>query len=89
MLTAVSVLVIALSMTSTASAATPAEVIAVAPNDSAATIIANAANVVPSARQLAWERAERMDAYGQGTANGTKIIIWTCHGGTNQKWQLH
>ncbi|MFD1050532.1 alpha-L-fucosidase, partial [Kibdelosporangium lantanae] len=28
--------------------------------DSAATIIANAANVVPSARQLAWERAEQM-----------------------------
>jgi alpha-L-fucosidase len=41
-------------------AATPAEVVAVAPTDSPGTIIANAANVVPSARQLAWERAERM-----------------------------
>ncbi|MDX3192519.1 ricin-type beta-trefoil lectin domain protein [Streptomyces sp. MN03-5084-2B] len=31
-----------------------------APNDSPATIIANAANVVPSPRQLAWQRLERM-----------------------------
>lgn len=52
--------VLALSITNTAAAATPAEVIAVAPNDSPATIIANAANVVPSSRQLAWERAEQM-----------------------------
>ena len=39
-------------------AAAPAQVIAVAPTDSPATIIANAANVVPSARQLAWQRLE-------------------------------
>jgi alpha-L-fucosidase len=42
----------------TAYAATPAEVVAVAPGDSSATIIANAANVVPSPRQLAWQRLE-------------------------------
>jgi hypothetical protein len=27
-----------------------------------------------------------LDASGAGTANGTKAILWTCHGGTNQKW---
>ena len=27
-----------------------------------------------------------LDASGNGTANGTPVIIWTCHGGTNQKW---
>ncbi|MEV5716764.1 ricin-type beta-trefoil lectin domain protein [Amycolatopsis mediterranei] len=41
-------------------AANPAQVVPVAPNDSPATIIANAANVVPSPRQLAWQRLERM-----------------------------
>ncbi|WP_410614382.1 RICIN domain-containing protein [Amycolatopsis sp. lyj-109] len=59
-LSALGAAVLALSMTNTAAAANPAEVIAVAPNDAPATIIANAANVVPSARQLAWERAEQM-----------------------------
>jgi alpha-L-fucosidase len=52
--------VLALSPTGTASAATPAQVIVVSPNDSPATIIANAANVVPSARQLSWTRLETM-----------------------------
>ncbi|MET8160978.1 RICIN domain-containing protein [Sphaerisporangium sp. NPDC005289] len=27
-----------------------------------------------------------LDATGQGTANGTTIQLYTCHGGTNQKW---
>ncbi|NUT95369.1 MAG: hypothetical protein HOY78_25410, partial [Saccharothrix sp.] len=44
----------------TAAAAAPAQAVPVAPNDSPATIIANAANVVPSPRQLAWQRLERM-----------------------------
>jgi alpha-L-fucosidase len=30
-----------------------------------------------------------LDAYGAGTANGTRIVLWTCNGGANQKWQLH
>jgi len=47
-----------LSAPNSAFAATPAPVIAVAPGDSPATIIANAANVVPSQRQLAWQRLE-------------------------------
>ena len=56
MLSALGAVVLALSSASTAAAATP--VIAIAPNDSPATIIANAANVVPSPRQLAWQRQE-------------------------------
>nr|WP_275581090.1 ricin-type beta-trefoil lectin domain protein [Natronosporangium hydrolyticum] len=24
-----------------------------------------------------------------GTANGTAVIIWTCHGGANQQWNLN
>ncbi|MFC8904445.1 RICIN domain-containing protein [Micromonospora sp. NPDC057140] len=27
-----------------------------------------------------------LDANGYGTANGTKIHLWSCHGGTNQQW---
>jgi hypothetical protein len=23
---------------------------------------------------------------GQGTANGTLVEIWTCNGGSNQRW---
>ena len=25
----------------------------------------------------------------QGTSNGTQAIIWDCHGGTNQQWNLN
>jgi hypothetical protein len=27
-----------------------------------------------------------LDANGQATANGTKVQLWTCNGGANQKW---
>ncbi len=27
-----------------------------------------------------------LDASGAGTANGTKVILWTCNGGANQRW---
>ena len=27
-----------------------------------------------------------LTATGHGTANGTKLELWTCGGGTNQKW---
>src|SRR5689334_9372787 len=57
-LSALGVAVLVLSMPGASFAATPAEVIAVASGDSPATIIANAANVIPSPRQLAWERLE-------------------------------
>jgi hypothetical protein len=29
-----------------------------------------------------------MDANGAGTANGTKIILWSCNGQPNQRWTL-
>jgi hypothetical protein len=27
-----------------------------------------------------------LDAYGQGTANGTVVDVWTCNSGANQRW---
>ena len=30
-----------------------------------------------------------LDASGQGTANGTKVILWTCGSQTNQQWRLN
>ncbi|MFK4084798.1 ThuA domain-containing protein [Kribbella sp. NPDC020789] len=27
-----------------------------------------------------------LDANGGSTADGTQLIVWTCHGGTNQRW---
>jgi hypothetical protein len=29
-----------------------------------------------------------LDALGGSSADGTQLIIWTCHGGGNQKWSL-
>ncbi|MEU4835051.1 RICIN domain-containing protein [Streptosporangium sp. NPDC023615] len=29
-----------------------------------------------------------LDANAAGTANGTKLILWACNGGTNQRWSL-
>src|SRR5690349_19739682 len=61
-LIALSVLgVVVAGLPATASAAVPpAQVVPVAPSDSPAAIIENAANVVPTARQLGWQRLERM-----------------------------
>jgi streptogrisin C len=28
-----------------------------------------------------------VDAQNWGTGNGTKLIQWDCHGGSNQKWR--
>ena len=30
-----------------------------------------------------------LDASGQGTANGTAVIIWDCNGQPNQQWNLN
>lgn len=30
-----------------------------------------------------------LDADNNGTTNGTKVIIWDCTGGTNQKWTVN
>uniref|UniRef100_UPI00056678F4 RICIN domain-containing protein n=1 Tax=Streptomyces sp. NRRL B-3229 TaxID=1463836 RepID=UPI00056678F4 len=29
-----------------------------------------------------------LDAYNQGTTDGTRVIIWTCNGQNNQKWTV-
>ena len=29
-----------------------------------------------------------LDVNGAGTANGTKVQLWTCNGGSNQQWAL-
>jgi hypothetical protein len=28
-----------------------------------------------------------LDAIGNATANGTKVNLWSCHGGANQQWK--
>jgi hypothetical protein len=30
-----------------------------------------------------------LDANGKGTANGTKVIIWSCNGQPNQQWNVN
>jgi hypothetical protein len=30
-----------------------------------------------------------LDASGQGTTNGTPIIIWDCNGQANQQWNIN
>jgi hypothetical protein len=30
-----------------------------------------------------------LDASGQGTANGTAVIIWDCSGQANQQWNVN
>ncbi|MEV3936746.1 RICIN domain-containing protein [Glycomyces sp. NPDC049804] len=29
-----------------------------------------------------------LDAFGGGTHNGTRLILWTCTGGSNQQWTI-
>ena len=30
-----------------------------------------------------------LDAFGQGTGNGTMVVIWACNGGSNQQWNIN
>jgi hypothetical protein len=30
-----------------------------------------------------------LDAEGSGSADGTKAILWDCHGGANQRWNVN
>jgi hypothetical protein len=30
-----------------------------------------------------------LDATGQATGNGTKLVLWTCNGQANQRWTLN
>ena len=29
-----------------------------------------------------------LDAESAGTANGTRVILWACAGGSNQRWTI-
>lgn len=29
-----------------------------------------------------------LDAYNQGTTNGTRVVTWPCNGQSNQKWTV-
>jgi poly(3-hydroxybutyrate) depolymerase len=41
----------------------------------------------PTAQQIVGAQSGRcLTVPGAGTANGTRITLWTCHGGTNQQW---
>ncbi|MDI5943383.1 RICIN domain-containing protein, partial [Micromonospora sp. DH15] len=40
-------------------------------------------------RQLQVYGTKCLDASGAGTSNGTQVIIWDCHGGTNQQWNVN
>ncbi|MER6579917.1 RICIN domain-containing protein [Nonomuraea sp. NPDC001023] len=37
-------------------------------------------------KEVKWFGDYCLDAEAAGTANGTKVILWQCHGGPNQLW---
>lgn len=43
----------------------------------------------PSGAQLTAYGTKCLDASGQGTADGTAVIIWTCSGQANQQWKVN
>ncbi|MEQ0564504.1 ricin-type beta-trefoil lectin domain protein [Amycolatopsis sp. NEAU-NG30] len=43
----------------------------------------------PNGRQLTTAGNKCLDASGQGTADGTPVIIWTCSGQANQQWTVN
>jgi endo-1,4-beta-xylanase len=45
---------------------------------------------VSGSRQLTvYNGSKCLDANGQGTSNGTKVIIWDCNGQANQQWNVN
>ncbi|MEU0387697.1 RICIN domain-containing protein [Streptomyces chartreusis] len=30
-----------------------------------------------------------LDAEASGTSPGTRVVIWDCHGGSNQRWNVN
>ncbi|WP_233166671.1 PHB depolymerase family esterase [Micromonospora sp. Rc5] len=58
--------------------------------------ISGVGHELPQAGQIAYSIAflgldgtKCLDASGAGTSNGTPVIIWDCHGGTNQQWNVN
>lgn len=45
-------------------------------------------NVNPNGTITSVQSGRCLDASGLGTANGTKIQVWSCSGGSNQLWRL-
>ncbi|WP_410616681.1 ricin-type beta-trefoil lectin domain protein [Amycolatopsis sp. lyj-109] len=43
----------------------------------------------PSGKQLTAFGSKCLDASGQGTADGTPVIIWACSGQANQQWNVN
>jgi lysophospholipase L1-like esterase len=43
----------------------------------------------PTGKQLTAYGTKCLDASGQGTADGTPVIIWTCSGQANQQWTVN
>ncbi|MEU2158520.1 ricin-type beta-trefoil lectin domain protein [Streptomyces sp. NPDC019396] len=45
--------------------------------------------VLSEAGDLVNPQADKcVDAFDQGTENGTKLVLWTCNGQSNQKWRV-
>src|SRR3954467_7707933 len=42
-----------------------------------------------SAQELRVYGNKCLDVNGAGTANGTSVIIWDCHGQANQQWRFN
>lgn len=43
----------------------------------------------PPGRQLMVYGTKCLDASGQGTTNGTTVVIWDCNGQANQQWNVN
>ncbi|ONI92038.1 hypothetical protein ALI22I_06280 [Saccharothrix sp. ALI-22-I] len=50
------------------------------------TVVATAGTVSPG-RPAARHSGKCLDALNAATADGVKLVQWTCTGGTNQQWQ--
>jgi hypothetical protein len=42
----------------------------------------------PACREIHGIDGKCLDAAGGSSANGTRIILWPCHGGANQRWKV-
>lgn len=59
----------------------------IAPDSTGSRAGAHQNGTFPSARRAG--KSESLDAWDRGTSNGTRVVIWDCHGGTNQKGNVN